>query len=170
MHQSDTVIFDSGRFPLWFRLPVLTFGLFALWFAAALAAHVSFGVNLGLPMSDVHGSPVPGSLASFAIALLWIFVWFARLQILFDSTRHELIIRTKGFVGWHARRVSLVGAREFHVRRVPNGLASRIWRVSMVLTDGRSEPLVDIASGVESLVESLGAGTNLPVINMDKAD
>ena len=163
MQSLGTKLYDSGRFPLWFRIPALVFGLFVLCLGAAIAAHGLFGVSLGVPMSDLHGSPLLGSLACFAIAAVWIFVWFAQLRILFDASRQELIVSTRGYVLSHERRIALAGSREFHIRLVRSGLASRTWRVSVDFTDGRTERLADIPSGAESLAELLRAATKLPV-------
>ena len=148
---------------MWFRLPALAFGLLALWLAAAIATYGLFGVSLGIPMSDVRGSPLLGSLACLAIAAVWIFVWFAQLQILFDSPRQELIVRTRGYFRSHDRRISLDGCREVHMRHVHSGLASRTWKITVEFSDGRSEHVTSIPSGVESLAESLEAATKLPV-------
>jgi hypothetical protein len=165
---SDVLLFDSGRFPFWFRVPALVFGLLLAWLAAAIAAYSLFGVRLGIPMSDVRGSPFLGSLACLAIAAIWIFIWFAQLQILFDSTRQELIVRTRGYFRSHDRRVSLVGSREIYMRRGPRGFASRTWNVSINFSDGRSEHVTSIPSGIELLAESLEAATNLPIRRYDK--
>src|SRR5438046_7658588 len=151
MTTSDVLLLDSGRFPLWFRVPALAFGLLALWFAAAIAAYGLFGISLGILMSDFRGSPLLGSLACLAIAAVWIFVWFAQLQILFDATRRELIVRTRGYFRSHERRISLAGCQEVHMRHVHSGLASRTWKVSVEFSDGRSEHVTSIPSGTESL-------------------
>ena len=163
MSNSEASLYDSGRFSLWFRVPALTFGLFALWLAAAIACHGVFGVSLGIPMSDVRGSSLLGSLAGFVIAALWIFLWFAQLQILFDDSRQQLVVRTKGYFRSHDRRVALSGSREVQIRRVSTGLAGRTWRVTVEFTDGRSEHVTDLASGVEALAESVEAVTKVPV-------
>ena len=163
MTTSRAKVFDSGRFPLWFRVPALAFGFLALWLGLSIAAYGLFGVSLGIPMSDVRGSPLLGSLACFLIAAIWIFVWFAQLQILFDETQQELVVRTRGYFRSHDRCIPLAGSREFHLRHVRNGLASRTWRVTVEFSDGRSERVTDIPSGVESLAESLEAATKLPV-------
>ena len=156
-------LYDSGRFALWFRVPALAFGLFALWLAAAIACQGLFGVSLGISMSDVGGSSLLASLAGFIIAALWIFLWFAQLQILFDDSRQELVVRTRGYFRSHDRRVSVTGSREVQIRRVSTGLAGRTWRVTVEFADGRSEHVTDLASGVESLAELIEAVTKVPV-------
>lgn len=163
MTTSDVPVFDSGRLPLWFRVAALTFGLLALWLATAIASYGLFGVSLGIPMSDVRGSPLLGSLACFVIAALWIFLWFAQFQILFDDSRRELVVRTRGYVRFHERRIPLSGSREIQIRHVRTGLAGTTWEVTVEFTDGRSEHVTRISSGVESLAQLLEAATKLPV-------
>ena len=130
MPKSNALLFESGRFPLWFRVPAFVFGLLALWFALAIASHGLFGVSLGLPMSGVRGSHFFGSLGCFVIAAAWIFVWFAQLQILFDELRQELVVRTRGYFRSHERRFPLAGSREVHLRHVYSGLVSTTWRIT----------------------------------------
>ena len=163
MTNSEAPLYDSGRFSLWFRVPALMFGLFALWLAAAIACHGLFGVSLGIPMLEVRGSSLLASLAGFVIAALWIFLWFAQLQILFDDSRQELVVRTRGYFRCHDRRISLTGSREVQICRVSTRLAGRTWRVTVEFADGRSEHVTDLPSGVESLAEAVEAVTKVPV-------
>lgn len=163
MSTSPAPLFDSGRFPLWFRVLALVFGLFALWLGLSIAAYGLFGVSLGIPMSDARGSPLLGSLACFVIAAVWVFVWFAQLQISLDVVRQELVVRTRGYFRSHDRRISLAGSREVYLRHVHSGLASRTWKVTVEFSDGRSEHVTSISSGVDSLAESIEAATKLPV-------
>jgi len=55
------------------------------------------------------------------------------------------------------------------MRHVHSGLASRTWKVSVEFSDGRSEHVTNILSGIESLAESLEAATKLPVRRYDYA-
>ena len=169
MQTSATLLFDSGRFPIWFRVPALAFGLGALWLGVASAAYGLFRVSLGFPFSDVRGSPLLGSLACFAIAGAWIFVWFAQLRIRFDAARQQLIVWSRGYFRSHERRISLAGCREIHMRHVHHGLGSRTWRVSVEFADGRSDHVTDIPSGIESLAKSLEAATKIPVKRFEYA-
>ena len=171
MQSSSAILYDSGRFPLLFRIPALVFGLFVLWLAVAIAAYGLCGVSSGFSLAGVHGSLLFGSLSCFAIAAIWIFVWFAHLRISFDATRQELIVWTRGYLRWHEHHADLAGAREFHIRHVRTGLSRRTWRVRIIFTDGRTERLtdIDIQSEAESLAESLRSATNLPVTIYDDA-
>ena len=165
MQSSSAILYDSGRFPLLFRIPALVFGLFVLWLAVAIAAYGLCGVSSGFSLAGVHGSLLFGSLSCFAIAAIWIFVWFAHLRISFDATRQELIVWRRGYLRWHEHHVALAGAREFHIRCVSVWMGGRTWPVSIIFTDGRTEQLIDIdfLSEAESLAELLRSTTKLPV-------
>lgn len=163
MDNSSTVLYDY-RVSLPFRIIGLAFGLFALWIGAAIAAYGLFHANLGFPMVNVHGFPLLGSLACFGIGAIWIFIWFGHLRILFDASRRDLIVWTRGYLRRHERRVALADAREFHVQQIHCGPFSQKWRVSVDFADGRTEHLADILIGEDSLAESLRAATKLPVI------
>ena len=166
MQTSDTLLFDSGRLPIWVRLPALAVGFVVLWLAVAIAAYGLFGVSWGFQPSDKVGSQLLGSLCCFVIAAPWIFLWFAQLRIRFDAARQELIVWTRYFRS-HEQRISLTDCRQVHLRHVRSGINGRIWRVSVEFSDGRSVHVTDIPwgipSGIESLAESLGGATMLPV-------
>jgi hypothetical protein len=157
------VLFDSGRFPLWFRIPALLFGLFALWFGASLAAYSLTGFQLGFPGEPGSGSPLLGSLAALLIATLWIFVWFAQFRFLFDADRQELIRRTRGFLRWHEERVSTAGASDFQIDEVRSGMTIHKW-IILIKSQNRSERFAEIAAGVEELGRAIAAATKLPVV------
>ena len=138
MQSYSATLYDSGRFPLWFRIPALVFGLFVLWLAVGIAAYGLFGVSLGFSLAGVHGSLLFGSLGCFAIAAVWNFVWFAHLRISFDATRQELIVWTRGYLRWHEHNVAWL-AREFHIRHVP-ALGWRGGRGESALSSQMAEP------------------------------
>ena len=164
---SEVLLLDSGRFPLWFRIPALGFGLLVLWLALALAAHGLFSVSLGIAPSGGRGSSLFGSIACLVIAALWICIWFAQLKILFDAGRQELIVR--GYFRSGERRIPLTGCRELRIFRVGSGLSGSTWRVTAEFSDGRSERITDLPSGIESLAAALEAATKLPVRRSDSA-
>ena len=107
------ILYDTGRFPLWFRIPALVFGVFSLLLAVEIAANGLFGINLRFPMPNAgSGSYLLGSLACLAIAAVWIFVWFAQIRILLDATRQELIVSSRGYTRLHERHITLIGSRK----------------------------------------------------------
>jgi hypothetical protein len=147
MRDSSAILFDSGRFSLWFRVPALVFGLFALFLGVSCLA-----------------SNLLAALGCFAIAAMWVYVWFAQVRVLFDAERQELIEQRRGFFRIHERRISLTGCRGFRVCRVSTGLAKTTWRFTFDFTDGRSDWFIDIddSSRVDSFMNSLTAATKLP--------
>jgi hypothetical protein len=166
MQDTRTVLYDSGRFPLWFRIPALLFGVGVVWLAIALAAYEFFGVRLFVtPVRDVRGLRLLGSLASLVIiGALWIFVWFAHLRLLFDAASHELVVWTRGYIRSHERRIPLADARRFHLFH-SGGLAGSGWILSVEFSDGRHQRVVSaLPPGLlESFAESLAAATRIPV-------
>lgn len=150
---------------MWFRIPALVFGLFALWLAVGIAAYGLFGVSLGFSLAGVQGSLLFGSLGCLAIAAAWIFIWFAHLRISFDATRQELIVWRSGYLRWHEQHFALAGAREFHIRCASVWMGGLTWPVHIIFTDGRTEHLIDMdsLSKAEPLAELLRSTTKLPV-------
>jgi len=159
----DTILYDTGRAPLWMRIPVLMVGLFTFYLGVQLAAYGLFGVDMP-GMSDFHGSPLLGSLACFPLAALFIYIWFAQLRILFDATRYELIVSSRGYLRWHEHRISLTDGRKFHIQRNRLTRGKWNWQISLEFADGRIERVVEITSGVESFAELLERATKLPVM------
>ncbi len=158
------LLYDSGRFPLWFRILALVFGLGVLWLGVGLVVHELLGINLGMPFDDAKGSPWFGALACFFIACMWIFTWFAQLRLLFDAARRELVVWTRGCVHPHERRISLADAKAIHIHRVRTGMTGRTWRISLEHADGRNETVTDIPPvDIEAVAETLAAATQLPV-------
>jgi len=158
MTTSNTLLYDTGRVPLWLRIPLLAFGLLMLWLGIAIAANGLFGVR----WINGHGSPLLGSLGCFLLAALFIFVWFGQLKILFDEARQELVVRTRGYTRLHERRISLIGGRGIHMGYVHSGFNSWRWDVTVEFSDGRSEHVTSI-SDIEPLAKSLEATVKLPI-------
>lgn len=147
---------------MWVRIPLLAVGLLMLWLGIAIAAKGLFGVT----WINGHGSALLGSLVCFLLAALFIFVWFHQLQILFDETRQELVVRTNIYFHVHERRISLIGGREIHTRYFPGGGpfgGGTRWIVTVDFSDGRSEHVAGIPSDIEPFAQSLEAASKLPV-------
>jgi hypothetical protein len=158
-----TILYDTGHASLWLRIPILTVGLFTFYLGVQLAAFGLFGVDMP-GMSDVHGSPLLGSLACFPLAALFIYIWFAQLRILFDATRNELIVSSRGYLRWHEHRISLTDGRKFHIQRVYRLRGNWNWEISVEFADGRIEQVIEITSGMVPFAELLERATKLPVM------
>ncbi len=76
---------------------------------------------------------------------------------------------TRGCFRSHERRISLADGKEIHFRQVRSGFAGRKWELRVEFTDGRSEHVTDIPSGIDSFAKSLEAITKLPVSRHDYA-
>ena len=156
----NRTLFDR-RFSIWFRAPALVFGIAILLLGLLVAADALFGLRT--PFGEVHGSPLLASLACLMIAALWIFVWFGRLRISYETERQELVVSTKGYLRWHKRRVSVADASGFIVRNVRGAISSRRWEVWVEYKDGHSEWVADVPWDIGTLVEALPGTTRLPV-------
>ena len=167
---ADTLLYDSGRFSLWFRVPALIFGVGVLWLGAAIAADRFLGLSLGMSFRNLHGSPLLGSLGCLGVAAPWIYVWFVQSRVLFAATHQELVSCSRGYFRWHEQRISLTGARAIHIHPGGGGpFGGRSWRVTLEFANGRQEHLIDLSRRVESIETSLAAATHLPVNVHDRA-
>ena len=162
---SRTTLFDSGRVPLWFRIPALAFGIFAVWLAAAISAHRLFGVNLGLDFKAVRGSFLLGAIAALLIGAIWIYVWFLQLRVFFDAGPQEVTVARRGYLRWHEQRISLAGCRGLQVRCVLEWMGGRSWRLTAQFADGQDKLIVELdrLSDAVALRERLAAAMGLPV-------
>ena len=162
---SRTTLFDSGRVPLWFRIPALAFGIFAVWLAAAISAHHLFGVNLGLDFKAAHGSFLLGAIAALLIGVIWIYVWFLQLRVFFDAGPQEVTVTRRGYLRWHEQRISLAGCRRLQVRCVSGVFGARSWSLTVQFADGQDKLVVELyrLSDAEVLRERLAAAMGLPV-------
>ncbi len=162
---SRTTLFDSGRVPLWFRIPALAFGIFAVWLAAAISAHRLFGVNLGLDFKAAHGSFLLGAIAALLIGAIWIYVWFLQLRVFFDAGPQEVTVARRGYLRWHEQRISLADCRGLQVRCVCGPFGQRCWSLTVQFADGQDKLIVDLhrLSDAVALRERLAAAMGLPV-------
>ncbi len=167
---SDTTLYDSGRFPLWFRVPALIFGIGVLWLGAAITADRFLGLSLGMSFRGLHGSALLASLGCLGVAAPWIYVWFVQSRVVFDAAHQELVAGSRGYFRWHERRISLIAAQAIHIHHVRGGgpFGGREWRVILEFANGRTEHLIDVSRRVESFEKSLAATTNLPVTVHDR--
>ena len=157
---SRTTLFDSGRVPLWFRIPALAFGIFAVWLAAAISAHRLFGVNLGLDFKAAHGSFLLGAIAALLIGAIWIYVWFLQLRVFFDAGPQEVTVARRGYLRWHEQRISLADCRGLQVRCVCGPFGQRCWSLTVQFADGQDKLIVDLhrLSDAVALRERLSCG------------
>lgn len=138
------IVYDSGEFPLWFRIAALILGIGGLCLGAV--------------------APLLGGGMCISILFFWICARSAQLQILFDATRRELIMRTPSYLRPREHHIALAGAKGIHIRLTHTGFpGGGIWRVSVDYADGRSEGIVNMKTGIKSLSKSLAVATGLPI-------
>src|SRR5208282_2897176 len=162
---SRTTLFDSGRVPLWFRIPALAFGIFTVWLAAAISAQRLFGVNLGLDFKAARGSFLLGAIAALLIGAIWIHLWFRQLRVCFDAGPREVTVAMRGYLRWHEQRISLAGCRGLQVRCVLGVFGERSWSLTVQFADGQDKLIVELyrLSDAVALRERLATAMGLPV-------
>lgn len=163
MNATEEIVFDSGRFPYWIRIPALLIGVLCIWFAVAVVARTYWGNNFGFPFKDVRGSSLLGVIIAGIIAFAFFWVAFAQLRIIVNPGQKEMKVLTRQIAFWHVRRFSLSDSKEIAVRNVHNGIASTTNRVEIVFADGRRILVTDLAEDCKSFVTRLSNVTNLPI-------
>ena len=163
-----TQIYDSGRFPMWFRIPALTFGMFALWLGVVCGMYFFFGIKLMFELPDSREAYGLGVVICLAIAYVWIFAWFIRMQIFYDSSTQELVIIEPGLSMRPRKvRIALSDIRSFHLHYEPTrGLTpSGGWKL-YVTSDAEQNKYLAQLRGVqpESFAKCLQEATNIVVL------
>ena len=159
---TEQLIHDTGRMPVWLGLPAFLIGMVALWIAAHIASSHLFGFRL-MPGTGESGSPVLGFLGGLGLGLFLVSVPFLRNRIFYDSDRQQVLVRHSGLLGLSHRRVSLASATavEIVVGRVPTG---RHWNIYIRHADGRGKWLTQLpdADEAERVGAALSQATGLP--------
>ncbi len=132
---SKILLLDSGRFPLWFRMPAAAIGLLLYWFGTALTTNYYFGIQMGLGKSTSNGSPLIATLILFGIGMPFLFVWFAQKRIYFDPVNKGLFVERRGFVRWHGTSKPLTDCHELHIYYTKAFVLGN-WNLSMIKNDG----------------------------------
>jgi len=166
--ESKILLLDSGRYPLWIRLPTLVIGTFLWWLGATAAAQYYFGFRTSLVTQD-KGSPLLGLMIIFGIGLGFLFVWFAQKRISFDPMNRGLFVETRGFVRWHGTLKPLTDGCELHMHYT-SVFANGNWELSMLQYDGEFKFLTSFVyfkrdkNWLQSFRDALEEKTGLPVI------
>ncbi len=166
---SNILLLDSGRFPLWYRLPAVAIGFILYWFGIAITTNYYFGIQMGLGKSTINGSPLLFLITMLGIGLPFLFVWFAQKRISFDPVNKRLFIETRGFVRWHGTLKPLVDGRELHMHYT-SVFALGNWELSMIQYDGEFKFLTSFVyfkrdkNWLQSFRDRLEENTGLSVI------
>ena len=167
--ESKILLLDSGRFPLWFRLPAVAIGLLLYWVGTAVTINHYFGIQMGLGKSTINGSPLLGLIIIYGIGLPFLFVWFAQKRICFDPASKGLFVETRGFVRWHGTLKPLTDGCELHMHYI-SVFANGNWELSMIQYDGEFKFLTSFVyfkrdkNWLQSFRDALEEKTGLPVI------
>ncbi len=170
MHsESNSLLLDSGRYPLWFRIPAAAIGLSMWWFCFLLAADSYFGRHIGPTVNRAQGSPLLAIIIIFGIGLAMLYVWVAQVRIYFDPIHNCLYEESHGFFRWRGRSLPITDAREFHIRFVTI-YCGGVWKLSMNCADGSSRRVTSLprlssdTTWLRSFRDALQQKTGLQVI------
>lgn len=111
------LIHDTLDFPLWIRIPGLTFGLFCIGIATAVISDATLGSTL-LPPTVGHARPtqIYDAIIPLIIGLAWSQIWFSRTQIMHDRTGHRVIVSRRILFSKMVRDISLTNAAGITLR------------------------------------------------------
>jgi hypothetical protein len=167
--ESKILLLDSGRYPLWFRLPAVAIGLTLYWFSIAITTNHYFGIQLGLGNSTINSSPLVFIIIMFGIGLPFLFVWFAQKRISFDPVNKGLFVERRGFIRWHGTLMPLTDCHELHIYQI-RVFACVYWDLSMIQSDGSLNFLTYFTyfkkdkNWLQSFRNTLEENTGLPVV------
>jgi hypothetical protein len=162
--EHEHLIYDSGRGPLFLRVPIAVMGIFMLWPGLHQLSYYLFGDDLGIqPMGDFD-SVVPAFLALLGLELLFISVWFRRKRILFDVNRRELIVRSSTPFGERAHRISLSDATGVHKEYCHGMRGNAYWNIGIAYKDDGQCPLARAYDLEDDFTLKLSVQTQLPIL------
>jgi len=167
---SRIILYDSGRPPLWYRIPAVAIGLLLWWFGALVTATSYFGVDTGIRVNK-GGSPLLGFIIIFGLGVAFLFVTFCQMRVYFNPVDRGLYSQGRGFFGWRgSRSLPFTDGCEFHIHYT-SVFALGNWELSLKQEGGSSRLLTVISTiGVgsterlRSFCDLLEANTGLPVV------
>jgi hypothetical protein len=163
---NEQLLRDTGRMPIWLRVPVALAGVFVLWLSAAIASSHLFGYDLGLHFRGAEsGSPVLGFVGTLALGLFFMSVWFLRNRIFLDATHREILVRHSGLFRRSVRRVPLLDATGIYLR-FGGTLSGTYWVIGIEFKNGRREWLTQIKrfEDADAAARTFSESTGLPVV------
>ncbi len=162
MNTNVRVIHDSGRFPLWFRLPAAAFGIFAFCVAVRVALGL-FGFKLGLKIESGVAGGMAALIGLFFISYIWTLIWIAQVQIDWDESKNLITLRKRRFRGWHKTEYPTTGVDQIIVRACTPGVFSgRRATVFFHSANGQSTEL-EMVSNADAVAKALSDAMLLPL-------
>ena len=127
-------IYDTGRLPLWIRLPSALLGLFVsvLWIDLVLEHIV--GLDFRLLIAGPISTPLGVAPALVGLALLALFffqVWFGRKRILFAPEPQQLVVEDYWLAGVWRSRLAVSEIEQIKLK-CGRALSSRFWNIYAV--------------------------------------
>ena len=157
-----TVLYDSGRFPLCLRIPAVLFAALVLIIAGRLILGV-LNLPWGIPGEGPLSKNIFAILGLLAIGWMFGFLWFAQVQVIFDSDSRDVVVRKHGYFRWFENEYALRDAERLELHQVRTGLCSRRWILNTRSAAGGTEEIV-LLPEADKVANLIGRAAALPVV------
>jgi hypothetical protein len=143
------ILYDSGRVPLWLRLPCLLLALLCLAIVIDLIALRVVGHTLLLPPGKLPSGWLPAVLGTSLLAAFVLQVWLGGRRILWEAACGQLLLEDPWLLGTWRRRLDQRACAAVRVRRT-HLLASTFWDISIRERGGRATWLTCASNEAEA--------------------
>jgi hypothetical protein len=144
------ILYDSGRVPLWLRLPCLLLALLCLAIAIDLVALPVAGQTLLLPPPvELPLGWLPAVLGAVLLAAFLSQVWLGRKRILWEAGCGELLLEDRWLLGTSRRRIGRPALAAVQVR-LKRLRASTFWDIYIRGRCGRVTWLTRAYAGADA--------------------
>ena len=151
--QTERLLYDTGRVPLFARLMMSPFGLLAIYGAF------------------VSARQAPGTAAGFgAFGLFMLSIWLWGYRFYYDAARREIVVRS---LIWIPRRLPLAGAISFYVCDARWFMSNTVIGTDICLryADGRRKWLTQVKPGDPGHVATrFSEAASLPILPEDRPE
>jgi hypothetical protein len=156
------VLYDTGRFPIWVRIPAALFaGLMGI-LAVRLVLRI---LNLpgGLAGEGSLGGTIVAIVGLLAIGWMYGFLWFGQVRVVFDGDSQDVVVRKRGYWRWFEKHYSLRDAERLQLHQVRTGFCSRRWVLNTRFLGGRVEE-IELLPEADKVANCIGRAASLPVV------
>jgi hypothetical protein len=165
---NSELLYDSGREPLWLRVPLALAGVAMLWLASDFLPRLISGFSLGVPGQPALSgiSMVVVCLVLVAMGYLAIAVWFLETRLTFERTGRRLVLRTNSWwpLRWSEFPIALDRAQAIGIE-VATFRGGRAWTFYIMLEGGHRQGTIRVRGAQpEKLADHMGAVTGLPLL------
>ncbi|HEV2327509.1 MAG TPA: hypothetical protein VGY56_01835 [Verrucomicrobiae bacterium] len=165
-NEEHLLLYDSGRGPLFLRVPVAIVGFILLSVGARAISFNLPGYDPGIDPTADSGSAAPAFLSLLGLALLFAAVWFRRERIYFDARRVDIIVRISTPFRERARRVSLSDATGIYREFCHGWRADTYWNIGIAFRDHGQCPLASGCDRHEDFAGILSEKIQLPILEI----